>query len=56
MADSFGGAGQALDLLKKHTHPSILSQSAFELVPAADHSFTDFEIEFADKVADWLTS
>lgn len=49
-----GGSQGALDILMAQTANAMLKHNDFMLVPFADHSFHDAEIDFAQKVAEWL--
>jgi pimeloyl-ACP methyl ester carboxylesterase len=49
-----GGAEAALDILMKQASNQMLKKTDFMLIHDADHSFSDHEQEFADKVAEWL--
>lgn len=48
------GADKALKMFLQHTQSTMIKKHDFELVKNADHSFRDYEADFAQHVADWL--
>lgn len=49
-----GGPANVLDIFLRHTGSAMIKQHDFELVSAADHSFTGQESTFAKQVVDWI--